>query len=334
MSKQTRQYKFLEDINNIGEEFSEISEDEFSENEDILVANKNEFDSTDTDDEEENIVNVCSGRKRIRLLSSSEESEVEINEQNVANDGSVWQQMQVGGTPGRAPLHNIFRQKVGPTRYAKRHIMKGKVSTTFSLIIDHRIMNHIRTFTIEEAKRVLGSDWSLSKKKLDAFIAILYVRAAYGANNLNISFLWNNIWGPKFFSETMSRNNFTEILRFIRFDRKSQRSQRLKTDKFAMVSAIWNIFIENSQNCYKPDENITIDEQLFPTKVRCGFTQYMPNKPDKFGIKFWLASDVDSKYVINALPNLGKDEYRPSSVPLSEYVVLKLIEPFTGCGKL
>ncbi|XP_043503460.1 uncharacterized protein LOC122524994 [Polistes fuscatus] len=111
MSKQTRQYKFLEDINNIGEEFSEISEDEFSENEDILVANKNEFDSTDTDDEEENIVNVCSGRKRIRLLSSSEESEVEINEQNVANDGSVWQQMHVGGTPGRAPLITFLGKK-------------------------------------------------------------------------------------------------------------------------------------------------------------------------------------------------------------------------------
>lgn len=119
MSKQTRQYKFLEDINNIGEEFSEISEDEFSENEDILVANKNELDSTDTDDEEENILNVCSGR----------------NEQNVANDGSVWQQMQVGGTPGRAPLHNIFRQEVGPTGYAKRHIMKGKVSTAKLLLV-------------------------------------------------------------------------------------------------------------------------------------------------------------------------------------------------------
>ena len=73
----------------------------------------------------------------------------------------------------------------------------------------------------------------------------------------------------------------------------------------------------------------TIDEQLFPTKVRCRFTQDMPNKPDKFGIKCWLASDVDSKYVINALPYLGKDEYRPSS----EYVILKRIEPFTGCGR-
>ncbi|XP_023159169.1 uncharacterized protein LOC111591748, partial [Ceratitis capitata] len=123
MSKQTRQYMFLEDINNIGEEFSEISEDEFSEIEDILVENKNEFDSTDTDDEEENIVNVCGGRKRIRN-KSSKESEVEINEQNVANGGSVRQQIQVGGTPGRAPLHNIFRQEVGPTGNAKRHIMK------------------------------------------------------------------------------------------------------------------------------------------------------------------------------------------------------------------
>lgn len=59
----------------------------------------------------------------------------------------------------------------------------------------------------------------------------------------------------------------------------------------------------------------------------------MPNKLDKFGIKFWLASDVDSKYVINALPYLGKDENRPSSVQLSEYVVLKLMESFTGCGR-
>ncbi|KAK2578421.1 hypothetical protein KPH14_000968 [Odynerus spinipes] len=197
--KQTRQYKFLEDINNIGEEFSEIGEDEFSENEDILISNENELDSIDTDDEKENIVNICCGRKRVRLLSSSEECEVEINKQHVANNGSVWEEIQIGGTPGRTPLHNIFRQEVDSTGYAKRHIMKGIVSTAFLLIIDHRIMNHIRSCTIEEVKRVLGSDWSLSQEKLHAFIAILYARAAYGANNLNISFLWNNIWGPKFF---------------------------------------------------------------------------------------------------------------------------------------
>ena len=130
----------------------------------------------------------------------------------------------------------------------------------------------------------------------------------------------------------MSRNKVTEILRLIRFDKKDKRSQRLQTDKFALVSEVWNKFIENSQMCCKPGATITVDEQLFPIKVKCRFTQYMPNKPNKFGIKFWLASDVKSKYVVNAFPYLGKDEMR-LSVPLGEFVVLKLIDPYIDCGR-
>lgn len=67
MSKQ-RQYKFLKNMNNIG-----------FENENILVGNDNEFECTDTDNEEENIVNICCGRNRIMLLPSSEE-EIKKNE--------------------------------------------------------------------------------------------------------------------------------------------------------------------------------------------------------------------------------------------------------------
>ena len=115
------------------------------------------------------------------------------------------------------------------------------------------------------------------------------------------------------FSITMSRRDFTKILRYIRFDNRNQRSQLLQTDKFALGSAVWYRFIENSQNCFKPGAYITVDEQLFPSKARCRFTQYMPNKPQKFGIKFWLASDVETKYVVNGFPYLGKDETRNAS---------------------
>ncbi|XP_033178873.1 piggyBac transposable element-derived protein 4-like [Bombus impatiens] len=122
-------------------------------------------------------------------------------------------------------------------------------------------------------------------------------------------------------------------MRFILFDKKSEKSQHLRTNKFAMVSTVWDRFIENSQNCYKPGAYITVDEQLFPSKTRCRFTRYMPNKPDKFGIKFWLACDVNSKCIINGFPYLGKDEKRENSIPLGKFVVLKLMEPFTGCGR-
>lgn len=341
MSRNSRYFKLLEKINNIDEECSESKEEELSESEvDNIEQHDDLFDTTDscqssgTDSEAENMLNMRKGQKRKKLLLSSEsESDVEDQCIETATDGTVWQEIEEGSTPGRAPIHNIFREVAGPTGYAKRNIIKGKVRTAFSLLIDNRVMEHIRTCTEAEAFRVLGTKWNLSTAKFDAFIALLYARGAYETKNLNISYLWNKKWGPEFFSRTMSRNSFSEIMRFIRFDKRSQRSQRLQTDKFALISEVWYIFIENNQNCYKPGAHVAIDEQLFPTKTRCRFTQYMPNKPDKFGIKFWLASDVSSKYILNGFPYLGKDENRESSVPLGEFVVLKLMEPFTGCGR-
>ena len=133
-----------------------------------------------------------------------------------------------------------------------------------------------------------------------------------------------------FFQQTMSRNGCREIMSFLRFDWNSTMLARLQTDKFAVVSDIWNKFVDISISCYKPGENIMIDEQLFPTKSRCRFTQHMPNIPDKFGIKFWLAVDVKLKYILNAIPYLGQDDSLPSTQRLREHVVMTLMEPFLG----
>ena len=89
----------------------------------------------------------------------------------------------------------------------------------------------------------MGTKRELDATKLDAFIALLY--AICYIKNLDASYLWNKIWRPAFFSKTMSRNDFAEIMRFIRFDKKSERSQRLRTNKFAMVSTVWGQFTEN-----------------------------------------------------------------------------------------
>ena len=77
----------------------------------------------------------------------------------------------------------------------------------------------------------------------------------------------------------------TESLKFsfLYFDIKSNRSQRLQTDKFALFSKVWNRFIDNCYTSYKPGAFITVDEQLFSSKARSFFTQCMASKPDKFG---------------------------------------------------
>ncbi|CAH2084541.1 unnamed protein product [Euphydryas editha] len=78
----------------------------------------------------------------------------------------------------------------------------------------------------------------------------------------------------------MSRDGFREIVKFLRFYVRSTRTQRLTTDKFGLISEVWYNFISNAQSCYTPGPYITIDEQLFPSKCRCRFTQFKGSKPD------------------------------------------------------
>ena len=79
-----------------------------------------------------------------------------------------------------------------------------------------------------------------------------------------------------------------------------------------------------------PNFDLTIGEQLFPCKTRCPFIQYMANKPDKFGIKFWLLSDAQTQYLCNGKPYLGKDPTRSRCTDLLGDACLNLLQPYFG----
>lgn len=122
----------------------------------------------------------------------------------------------------RSPTYIIFKDIGGPTGYSKKNIMLGNVNSAFQLITDADMMQYIKSCTETEARRVLKQDWTISIAQLHAFISILYSRGAYEAKSLKASYLWSKKWAPSFFSNTMPRDQFMEILRFIRFDKKTQ----------------------------------------------------------------------------------------------------------------
>ena len=183
---------------------------------------------------------MCRNKKRMCTLFSSdfenERTRIPCTSQNVmgeieiAIDGTQLIKLKVGGSRGRTPVRMIFKDIVGPTGYAKRNIMSGCVTSAFELIIDRHIMEHIKDCAETEPHRVLEKDWSITFIELRSFLGILYARGTYEARSLKAS-------------------------------------ERLQADKFALISEIWNRFISNSQACYKPYENSSIDEQLFPTKA-------------------------------------------------------------------
>ena len=64
-------------------------------------------------------------------------------------------------------------------------------------------------------------------------------------------------------------------------------------------------------------------------EIRRKFIQYMENKPDNFGLKFWVVVDLETKYFMY----LSKNEDREKSLQLSKYVVMKLMDMSLFKGK-
>ena len=58
----------------------------------------------------------------------------------------------------------------------------------------------------------------------------------------------------------------------------------------------------------------------------------MANKPDKFGLTFWLAVDVENKYLFNRFPYERKGDTKSSDMPVPTDVVLKLMAPLFQRG--
>ena len=110
-------------------------------------------------------------------------------------------------------------------------------------------------------------------------------------------------------------------------------SRRVGQDRFYLIREVWDKFVSDCISEYHPSPFLTVDEQLLPTKAGCPFTQYMPNKPGKFGIKFWMLADAEKPYIMNVRPYLGKnfDDER-GGVRLGVHVVLKLMEPYIDKG--
>lgn len=57
-----------------------------------------------------------------------------------------------------------------------------------------------------------------------------------------------------------------------------------------------------------PDRDVCVDEQLVPFKGRCGFKQYVPKKPAKYGLKVWALCDVKMSYAWKVQVYTGKGQ--------------------------
>ncbi len=173
----------------------------------------------------------------------------------------------------------------------------------------------------------------MDENELDNFFAVLLMIGAYRAKKEPVSNLWSKTYGRVAIQRLMSRDRFNAILRCLRFDdfeiRHNLNQAASNIDKLEPIKQLFNEWNESIKDGFFPYRNVTIDEMLVNFYGRCPFKQFMPKKPGKYGIKFWVLTDSLTAYVLNARIYTGKKNDTIER-NLGEKVVLDLVQLYKG----
>ena len=159
--------------------------------------------------------------------------------------------------------------------------------------------------------------------ELQAFIGLLILVGVFRVHRETLSNLYcqdPNLSRP-IFKATLPRERFKTILRFLRFDNHETRSTRISMDRLAPVREVLECVNLAFQRSYIPNKFLTVDEHMCGFRGRCSFRQYMPMKPDRYGIKIYILADSTNFYPISIEVYCGKTGF--SNKP--DEIVLRLI---------
>jgi hypothetical protein len=110
-----------------------------------------------------------------------------------------------------------------------------------------------------------------------------------------------------FYGETMTRNRFLHIARFLHFADSSDRpEQNEEYDQLWKIRTVFDTLNQAYAKYYNPSEHLALDEVIVKFKGRVIFTQYIPNRKKCFGIKIYKLCD-ECVYTYDMRVYLGKD---------------------------
>lgn len=288
-------------------------------------------DEIDSDDED---IRYSFASGSIDLSECSDTSDTDNSEDDTkvtSKDGTRWSTLPyLSSNPNYKDTEsNISQHKI--------NLPPGTVlenpEDAFFLFFNDFIFSEIVKYTNIEAVNNT-KDWKpVDVIEMRAFFGLLLTAGHLKQNNTNYITLWSKKYGSPIFRATMSLVRFKSLLRFIRFDDKTTRSVRRATDKLAAIREIFEECNKMFSKYYVPGSFLTVDEQMIGWRGRCPFMQFMPKKPDKYGMKIFWICDAKTAYPLSAIPYLGKEGNVRAAAGLGQRIVLKLCQPYFGTNR-
>ena len=172
-----------------------------------------------------------------------------------------------------------------------------------------------------------------------ALFGLMYMRGLYGLNTHTIDLLLSDRKGIPIFSATMSRYRYKFIIKHICFDDFESRNERWKDDRFAAMRSLFERCNGKFGAALVPEDYISLDETLYPTRNQASFKQYNPDKPAKYGILFKSLNSARYPYTYQTHVYCGKpteaanEYYIQGTSNYIKYLVQKLSQHYNPTGR-
>ncbi|XP_067121737.1 piggyBac transposable element-derived protein 4-like [Centruroides vittatus] len=312
-----------------------VYEDASSEEECDFVEVRSE--NTDTEQEEnEDISEVGSPAVASSSQVAASSSQTGEHCSFLARDGTRWSMWEYPATKTRR--ENLIYLIPGPIGEATN---ARSIFECWNLFVTDDILDIIVIHTNQQIQKVQPhyererDANTTDLQEIKALIGLFYLAAYKKVNRCHVNEMWTTDGtGFEIARTAMSERRFRFLLANLRFDDKQTRGERLKFDKLAAVRTFLDVFTNNCIKNYNVSEYCTVDEKLEGFRGRCGFRQYIPSKPNKYGIKIFLLVDSKTFYTHNLEVYCGKQPDGPFSVSNSaDSVVKRLTRPIVNSGR-
>lgn len=129
-------------------------------------------------------------------------------------------------------------------------------------------------------------------------------------------------------SSLMKRDRFTSIFSMLHISNNSKYVSKGQPghDSLFKIRSYVNFINTQMSKSYYPDQNITVDEGVCPFRGRVNFRVYMKNKPEKYGMKLYVASDPLTGYTSKFEIYSGKGQLDNSITSLYERLLCDYFE--------
>ena len=143
--------------------------------------------------------------------------------------------------------------------------------------------------------------YALQKAKVKSFVGMIFAMGIHRVPALSNYWSQNPLIGVPGITKCMGRNKFKELLKNLHLNDNSEMPQAgtSEFDQLYKICPILETIRVNSQQSYRPNRELSVDEAMVLFKGRTSMKQYMPQKTVKRGYKVWCLCDAINGYVYN-----------------------------------